>query len=99
MLMKENYSLRMMEAIKEEMQFKNITQDQMAKKIGISRSSLSKILSGHYKADFQIVAELVTLLDMSMDDVVMKKKNKTKFILEIEVSGDAKISNVNIESS
>lgn len=96
--MKENYSLKITEAIKEEMQFKNITQDQISKKIGISRSSLSKILSGQYKADFQIIVELVRLLDMSIDDVVLKKKNKTKFLLEIEVSGEAKISNVNIES-
>lgn len=98
MEMKDNYSQKMSEAIKEEMQFKNITQEQLAKKIGISRSSLSKILSGHYRADFQIIVELVRLLDMSIDDVVLKKQNNTKFLLEIEVSGDAKITNINIES-
>lgn len=98
MAMRDNYSQKMTEAIKEEMQFKNITQEQMAKKIGISRSSLSKILSGQYRADFQIIVELVHLLDMSIDDIVLRKPNRTRFLLEIEVSGDAKISNINIES-
>lgn len=98
MFMKENYSLKIVEAIKEEMQFKKITQEQMAKKIGINRSSLSKILSGQYKADFQIIVEMIRLLDMSIDEIVLKKTNTTKFLLEIEVSGDAKISNINIES-
>lgn len=96
--MMDNYSFMIAEAIKEEMHFRKITQEQMARKIGISRSSLSKILSGTYKADFQIIVELVRLLDMSIDDIVLKKRSKTKLLLEIEVSGDARISNVNINN-
>lgn len=94
----DNYSFMITEAIKEEMHFRNITQEQMARKIGISRSSLSKILSGTYKADFQIIVELVRLLDMSIDDIVLKKRSKTKLFLEIEVMGEARISNVNINN-
>ncbi len=96
--MNDNYSTMISEAIKEEMHFRKITQEQMARKIGISRSSLSKILSGQYKADFQIIVELVRLLDMSIDDIVLKKRNKTKLLLEIEVMGEARISNVNINN-
>ena len=62
--------------IKEKRKEKNLTQDELASKLGVSNRTISKWENGHGLPDYSLILELCKVLDMSINELLSGEEVK-----------------------
>ena len=70
------------EQLKQARQAKNLSQEDLATKLYLSRQSISKWETGESSPDLDNLVKLVDILDISLDELVLGKKQEPEVIIE-----------------
>ncbi len=80
----DNFAKKLVDARKK----KNLTQEQLALKLNVERSAISRWERGVTLPDFDLMCELAKVLDFSVDEILhgeIKKKKSLKYLLNKSV--------------
>lgn len=70
------------EQLKQARQAKNLSQEDLATKLYLSRQSISKWETGESSPDLDNLVKLVDILEISLDELVLGKKQEPEVIIE-----------------